>query len=248
MSTTQAWSSETLSRVVRHVIAPAATVLTLVTLFFSGEPALAALIAPQVNRELGVLEHLQLVPLVAVSAWGAAACCRERILVWRWVFVGMSGGALFLLLEEVNYGQHYLALLTGTGAEQEIGPRSLHNFGDATDWMKLAGDIGIGVFFVVVPLIRQMTGKALLGPVTPSLWYLTTVAVMVIVSQVPHLLAGGGADAGPLRSNLSEFRELMVYYLGALFSWEVIRSRRVSPRPLEVAVDGLRRFPESRAA
>jgi hypothetical protein len=79
--------------------------------------------------------------------------------------------------------------------------------------------------FVGLPLLAWLTGSRPLGPLTPSLWYVATVAVMVAVSHVPHALESLGADPGSLRSNLSEFRELIVYWLGALFARDIIRSR-----------------------
>ena len=219
------------SRLAWHVIAPGVTVLTLIAFFFSGSPTLSAIVAPAVNRELGLLEHLQVGLLVAIGVLGAAAWRRERMPLWKWFFLAMTAGAAFLVLEEVNYGQHYLALLTGVGSEQEVGPRSLHNIGATTDWLKLGGDIAIAALFVVVPLLRQLTGRAFLGPLTPGPWYVATVALMVLVSQVPHMLDGLASDPGSLRHNLSEFRELMLYHLGALFAWDVVNARRFAMAP-----------------
>jgi hypothetical protein len=220
-----------------HVILPASIVLSFIALYFSGNPTLAAIVAPPLNRELGVMEHLQLALVVAVGVWSLAAARRERVPLWRWAFVVMSSCALFLALEEVNYGQHYVALVTGTGSEREIGQRSLHNLGRTTDWMKLAGDTGIAILFVALPLVRVATGKALLGRVTPNPWYLATVIVMVLVAQIPHLLEGLASDPGWLHGNLSEFRETIIYWLGALFAWDVIRARRADSVPATPATE-----------
>ena len=229
--------SDSWARPAWHVILPASIVLSLIALYFSGNPMLAAVVAPPLNRELGVMEHLQLALVVAVGVWSLGAARRERAPLWRWGFAAMSCCAIFLALEELNYGQHYVALITGTGSEREVGQRSLHNLGDTTNWMKLGGDTAIAILFVILPLVRVTTGKALLGRLTPNPWYLATVTVMVLVAQIPHLLEGLASDPGWLRSNLSEFRETIIYWLGALFAWDVIRTRRPEPPPANAAME-----------
>ena len=129
-------------------------------------------------------------------------------------------------LEELNYGQHYLALLLGSGSEAEVGPISVHNAGDLTDGFKLVADLGIAVLFVALPLLRHWTGVAPLGSVTPNLWYLTTVALIVMLGQLPHMLSALELGPGWMTYNLSEFRELLIYYIGALYLWDLARARR----------------------
>ncbi len=54
-----------------HLILPGALVLALIVACSAGGPTRAALVAPTVNGELGLLEHLQPALLAAVTAAGA---------------------------------------------------------------------------------------------------------------------------------------------------------------------------------
>ena len=142
----------------------------LLALFFSGNPVLATIVVPEVNREFGVLEHLQLLPLAAIAVLAARVRAAERARVWRVaMFIAMTGAA-FMLLEELNYGQHYIALLLGRGSEAEVGPMSLHNVSDTTDLMKASGDLAMALLFVVIPVASRLTRRRLLGDYTPGMW------------------------------------------------------------------------------
>src|SRR5690606_5386095 len=85
----------------RHLLLPAAVMLALLALFFSGNPFLASLVVPEVNRELGLLEHLQLLPLAAILLLAHAARRAESDRLWRGAFAVMMLGSLFLFLEEL---------------------------------------------------------------------------------------------------------------------------------------------------
>lgn len=229
-------SSDTLRsrRLFSHVVLPAVVMLTLLGMFFSGNRLVASLVVPEGNRELGLLEHLQLVPLAAMALLAYRARRDEESRIWRGAFLMLTLGSLFVLLEELNYGQHYFALLTGVGSEAEVGPRSLHNASDTTDLLKGFGDAGMAFLFVVLPYIAHLTRRAPLGALTPSIWYVATIALMVVLGQLTHLLAAAGLGPGWMTRNLSEFRELMIYYTGALYLGDVAQAREAARAPQQV--------------
>ena len=209
----------------RHLTLPAVTGVVLLALFFSGNRALASIVVPEVNRELGLLEHLQLLPLAGIALLAARVRAVESAPAWRLVMLAAMAGAAFLLLEELNYGQHYIALLLGRGSEAEIGPLSLHNVSDTTDLMKIAGDAAVALLFVLVPIASRLRKRPLLGDYTPRMWYLVSVLLMVASGAVAVELSRAGMGPGWLRYNLSEFRELFFYYTGFLYAWDLSRVR-----------------------
>jgi hypothetical protein len=209
----------------RHFTLPALTGFVLLALFFSGNRTLASIVVPEVNRELGLLEHLQLLPLAGIALLAARVRAVESERPWRLVMVAAMAGAAFMLLEELNYGQHYIALLLGRGSEAEIGPLSLHNVSDTTDVMKIVGDTAVALLFVIVPIASRLTKRPLLGDYTPRMWYLVSVLLMVASGAVAVELSRAGMGPGWLRYNLSEFRELFFYYTGFLYAWDLSRVR-----------------------
>ena len=94
--------------------------------------------------------------------------------------------------------------------------------------LKRAGDLAMALLFVVTPVIARLTKRQPLGAYTPSIWYLATIALMIVLGQLTHLLAGAGLGPGWLTRNLSEFRELMIYYTGALYLRDLVRARQAT--------------------
>ena len=240
-------------RLLAHVVAPAALMLAMIALFFSGVPAFAAMVAPPGNRELGLLEHLQLAALGTVIALAVRAARHEGSRPARRVWAVVAAGAAFVFLEETDYGLHYYELMVSlaTGAPPVTAPgvRNVHNLGENTNRMKLVADGVLGVLFLVVPFAptwwrvsgsrwaadrrrsvlessRKLVGTLLLAPdspLRPSRWYAATIGVMVVTAQIPHALFRAGHGPGWLTSNLSEFREVLIYYVFALYTYDVLR-------------------------
>lgn len=209
----------------RHVTLPATAGAILIGLFFSGNSALASIVVPELNRELGLLEHFQLLPIAAVAVLAFQARRNEAHRLWRAAFMVATAGAAFVFLEEINYGQHYLALIIGRGSEAELGPMSVHNLSDTTDIMKLSGDAGMALILVLVPVASRFLERPLLGMYTPSAWYVASMLIMLAAGQLSQELSAAGMGPGWLRYNVSEFRELFIYYIGALYARDVAHAR-----------------------
>ena len=50
--------------------------------------------------------------------------------------------------------------------------------------------------------------------------------LIVMLGQLPHMLSALELGPGWMTYNLSEFRELLIYYIGALYLWDLARARR----------------------
>jgi hypothetical protein len=197
---------------------PGAFILCLILMYFSGVPALQALVAPESNRELGLLEHVQLVLLNAVVIAAITALRLKPTTPHLIALSLIAAAAAFLAFEEVDYGIHYWELITGRKANVSV--RNIHNQGDNTDRLKLIAYLGIVVVCVALPLLRPRIRIAWVRDLIPSRWIISTAALLVVTPRIAHWLASQSGD-GSLTGNISEFEEIIVYYLLVLYVWEL---------------------------
>ena len=211
-----------------HVVLPLAVVGTSIACYFSGVPLLQDIIAPTANREFGLIENLQHLILLGVALTALRAARRGGSLAW-WV---IALGATLALLEEVDYGQHWVRLASGDPTPGE--PVNLHNQGQLNDWLKRATDLGMLLVFGLLPFLLRRPRPDWV----PSPWSLATLALGFLLSRVVHSLDEAGiATNEALTSNLSEFRETITYWVVALYVFE--RNASVpGGAPPEVRLDG----------
>lgn len=212
-------------RIIRYGILPALTAAALVGAYFSGVPPLMSLVALPGQREYGVLENLQnlLLILIAVRAWRAAR--REASPRLRIAGRGLALFAVFVLMEEIDWGDHYYATITGEKyLEGELF--NLHNKGEVTGWTKRIVDLGVVLGFVIVPLFLRERVPVRLRAWVPDPHSLLTILVGVAASRSAHYLEDHGwPNNEALRSNISEFREVFLYWLAWLYLGEIVRRR-----------------------
>lgn len=242
---------------IRYVLLPAAAALVLLAAYYAGVPGLADIVAPAVNRELGLLEHAQALVLGALTVTTVRAAGRAAPgTTARHGWLVAAAVAAGVLLEELDYGRHHALLLAGRPeAWSAVPPPALHNRPvgrdhEVVDYLKAAANVGLALWFVLLPLVRRfgaLRGSAAwqivsrwVAPWLPSAWSAATVLVFVGVSRLAHALqdATRAAGAGPraLDGNVSEFGELIVYYLVALY----VRDRALRGRAGGPALAGER--------
>ncbi|MDJ0976505.1 MAG: hypothetical protein QNJ98_18750 [Planctomycetota bacterium] len=217
--------SGTTRTVLVHVALPAGVLLALVGMYFSGSHVLQEAVAPAVNREFGILETLQHLLLVAFGILVARLAWRAPRGIERVLFSVATAGAIFMFLEEIDYGLHYYEALAGVDPADRATVRNLHNIrrgsGDElADIIKKAGDLLVLVWFVVLPLIAPRLKSPLLRRLAPSRWLIATVAVAFLASRLAHAIGDTGAPTnGALDKALGEFRELGTYYAWTLYAF-----------------------------
>lgn len=209
---------------------PALVIATMIAMYFSGVDVLVELIAPGGNRELGIVENAQhLILLVLLGfvivvfrrSWGG-----ER-LAWGMVAAAVA----FMLLEELDYGLHYIEAVRGLPEGSLAKVRNIHNANQGVSpRMKNVGDLVTLLLFVVFPLLAwRRADQPLIRYFAPSRLAVLTVVIVFLLSRVAHLLEDVGINAqGSLHGNISEFRELSTYYLWLLYFVELGYRR---PRP-----------------
>ncbi len=207
-----------------HWILPTLVSTGLVLAYFSGIEPLSNLVAPRLNRELGLLEHLQSALLLITAAGGAVGFRRAGHGVEKTVSALVAAGAAFLLLEEVDFGLHYWEYVFG---ETGVANLNVHNQGGNLPVIKKASDALVIILFVLVPLAAWRLSDPRLTYFVPQRMIAITVLAGFAVSQFAHMLEDAGFHPnGPLTLNVSEFRETFTYYAFMLFGLDLALRRR----------------------
>jgi hypothetical protein len=102
--------------------------------------------------------------------------------------------------------------------------RNLHNIGKTTSYIKLFVYFGIVVFFVLFPLIdsKIKIKHQWLKYLKPSTYFIFTVIAMFLINQFALAMEAKFAlENHALKSNVSEFEVIFIYYIGCLFVYEL---------------------------
>lgn len=231
-----------------HVVLPVFMSLAIMALYFSGNVYLQNLVAPSMDsmplyssREFGVLEILQDVLLLFIIVY-SVRCFLVSTNTWiRLVAISLLVVSVFTFLEEIDYGMHFVEYVTGEHGSlaQETWNRNWHNKLNAkgvqnVSYIKLAINIGVLVGFVLAPLLLSKVQNPTIRLLLPSKWMISTVFLIVLLSLLAHSLDRAGfatidQKLGNLDYNISEFRELNMYYL--LLLYVAILYERLTVKP-----------------
>lgn len=208
-------------------ILPNMFILTVALLYFTGIPLLQTIVAPDFNRELGLLETTQHLLVLAVAGLAVRGYLNSETLLER---VGFGAAALLAtlqFLEELNYGQHYLALFGLLPAQTEAGPMSLHNIEGVSSQLKRVGDAVIALYFFLFPLLGAKSSIPWVRYLAPPRLMVVTVLSSVVMSRFLHFVS----DNTPVNNSafitgVSEFREAFTYYFVLIYVRELALNRR----------------------
>jgi hypothetical protein len=221
----------------KHVIywiLPALVVLVLMAMYFSGIDPLRQAVAPRLNREFGLLENIQHMILIAIIVLGYRALRASRSQLRRSMFLFIVVVTAWMFLEEVDYGLHWWELAAGVPPEDRATVRNLHNIGGTTQDIKFVGNTVMILLFVVLPFVGRKSASAWWRYFRPSRFLVITAVVTFLLARLAHYLADGGYyPDGPISSNISEFREVMVYYVWLVYFCSLARR----PWPGDPAAD-----------
>ena len=199
-----------------YLIIPVLISLIFIGGYFSGNLRLRDLIAPVMNREYGLLENFQNLILIVVIIMAVFGIVRKRLLFEKIILGFILAGALFLFLEEIDYGRLHYNYLIGNPLHDRGTNHdwNLHNLSNVNQFMKLGMDLGMIVFFFVFPLITWNSTNRRIRYLRPDPWFMLTLVAMFIISHIAHAIDGTGLGMdGALRSNTAEFREVLIYYI-----------------------------------
>jgi len=222
----------------KHVvywILPLLLLLPCILLYFTDPQGTGKYIAPDINREFGIIENLQLIFIASIAITAVKGIKLSSIPKERYAWILITAFSVFVFLEEIDYGLHYYEYLTGKSSAQvyhefvvEGKIRNVHNIGKINSVIKFVVYLVMIVLFAVLPLLPNKWKQQYpwLRYVAPSRWILATGAVLLLMNAVTSWLnhlynVNGTALAG----NLSEFEETMTYYLFMLYCRELVAKR-----------------------
>lgn len=219
-----------------YFVAPLTVSLILIGMYFSGVESLQRIITPHMQnlhpnsaREFGLLENLQNVLLLSMCAMGFMGIRRQKLRLGKAAMAALGVFSAFVLLEEIDYGLHYYEWIMNVPVEELVQERNLHNVGDRTSRSKQIVDVAMVLFFVVMPFVCAKSRKPLVRYLTPDRFSVLTMVCMVLVRTLAHGLNDRGfGTGGGIVKNISEFRELITYYVFTLYVFE-IAIRRTPP-------------------
>jgi len=224
-------------KLVIYLVVPGAISLALIMAYFSGVSWLQHLVSPRIvgmhpdsSREFGLLENLQnlyLLGIVVVAAWGVK---RKALRLEKAAFAALALFSVLVFLEEIDYGLHYYEYWKGISFFEAAQTRNLHNIGDADKLIKRLVDVLLVLLFVVAPLAFAKSRRPLYRYLTPDRYAILTMAAMFALSRLAHYLRDAGVGApGTINKNISEFRELTIYYIFLVFLAGLVFFRSYSP-------------------
>jgi hypothetical protein len=229
-------------KLVKHFIywiLPLLIVLVCILIYFYDLLGMAAFIAPDINREFGMVENLQLVLLIlifltALKGWRIKQTKSEK---YGYLFLAIA--AVFVFFEEIDYGLHFYDYFTGRitvpadqGILSEQEFRNLHNQGKTTSVIKFIVYSCILLLFVCFPLIpgSRLQKVPLLEYLTPSKYIIATAITLLLLNQTALYLNTQFYNKHvALAGNISEFEEIMTYYIFFLYLLEMVNKPQVLP-------------------
>ncbi len=200
----------------------------LALMYFAGTPWMQNIVAPAFNRELGLLENLENILLLIVILISISLFWNAENFIMKGIILLCFFASVFMLLEEMDYGNHLINYYKGISLQEDPVNRNFHNQGKNTiKIMMWTGYAIIGLFILIMPHVKKNNLPFWIKNLTPSVKLHFTVISLLLVSRLPHKLKNMNFETNKsLSGNLSEFEEFVIYYIFFLFFYEMISKQR----------------------
>ena len=214
-------------------ILPTIALLTLIFIFYFDPLGLSKYIAPESNREFGLVENIQLLLLILIFIYCIKGIQNHFAKVVKFVFGIVAAATLFMILEETDYGLHFYDYIAGKSKEDDTHimvfneeVRNFHNYGNVNlNILKLLSYLLIVIMFVIVPLLPESIKRknGLLNYLSPTRFIISTALSLLILNQVALYINRNFVYSNrSLDHNVSEFEEIMTYYIILLYVREIV--------------------------
>ena len=216
---------------------PLGLMAVLLAMYFSGIEILETIISMpylegvtrRPSRELGLVESLQNVFLAVGFVLALREALKADIPRFRLIFGAIAVTCFLVLGEEIDWGLNYYEYLAGVSTDDAAEIRNLHNIGNADRALKRIIDGAMVLAFVIAPIALRWVRNGLIRYLTPDPYFLLTMLTALIVSTTAHALDDRGLGVG-LSSHISEFREVIIYYIGMIYIFDL--GKRDPPEPV----------------
>ncbi len=220
-------------------ILPFTVVLLCILVYFFNWLGASEILSPSYNREFGLLESLQVLILGIIFFIATSAAINKKIKLEKYFFAFIAVLSIFFLFEEIDYGLHYYDLLTGKEGEEkayivagEEKIRNIHSTGSNTSILKMASYVIVALIMIILPLLPGWIKQknSFIAYISPSSYIVLTAISLIIINQMAFFIYAKNIHTNrSLDSNISEFEELMSYYIILLYIWEMADKKKKWP-------------------
>lgn len=219
----------------KYWILPSLVTIALMLLYFFDFFSLSFIVAPEYNREFGILENLQLALIALVAYFFFMLFKVQPPSLLKYLYLSGCLFSLLIFLEEMDYGLHFYNHFAGNDPEtaivfaNETEFRNLHNVGSRTSTVKTILFILMVLFFVVFPLLaeKKIFGLQKLDFFVPHRFFVLSLIAMALLNEAALYLSRNMDFSNPaLVGNISEFQETFVYYIFAVYLYDLLKKLR----------------------
>lgn len=196
-----------------YLVIPVGVSLALMTMYFSNSVVLQRIVCPKPPPmfpgswcEFGLLENLENALVLAIFAAACIGAAWKRLRVERTGFALLALFAIFVFLEEIDYGLHFYRYLTHdhdfewflpfsewpahlkSSIDITTAPFNLHNRCDVTKIMKQVVIVLIVLLFVVAPFVGPRLKNRWARYLSPDKYAIFTAIAMLLLSSLTHYL------------------------------------------------------------
>jgi len=190
--------------------------------------------------EFGMLESAQVIVLVFALFFAirlSALPAAHQVRGFRWWTVLLLLGCVYILGEEISWGQHYVGWESSEWFKRHNlqGEMNIHNL--HSGWLifkpRILLELLILLGSILYPLWRKFHGRPMVSDASPAAWFWPTPvcvwsAVLVLgVSNLKRFDNYFRLDlVGHITLDYSELRELAIYLFLLLYLWSICRRLR----------------------
>lgn len=198
--------------------------LILMICYFQGPDWLQELAASSYNREFGLVENTENAILLCIVYFAFRLLNRPHSKRLRLPYLLILFAALFVFLEEIDYGYHYINYLNDADARQRSINHNIHNLPDVNNQLRLIYYILIAVFVIILPYFLSFRLPSLLVHFVADIRLQLTVLAFLIISKMAGIFNDLSHYTNmALDGNISEFEELPLYYLFLVYIYNLYR-------------------------
>lgn len=190
--------------------------------YFQGPDWLQELAASSYNREFGLVEHTQNAILLCIVYMAFRLLKLPHSKRLRLPYLLIFFAAVFVFLEEIDYGYHYINYINDADANQRSINHNIHNLPDVNNQLRLIFYILIAVFVILLPYFLSVKLPSLLVHFVADIRLQLTVLAFLIISKMAGILNDLSHYTNlALDGNISEFEELALYYLFLVYIYNL---------------------------
>jgi hypothetical protein len=196
--------------------------LILMICYFQGPQWLQELAASSYNREFGLVENTENAFLLCIVYFAFRLLKLPHSKRLRLPYLLIFFAAVFVFLEEIDYGYHYINYINDADARQLSINHNIHNLPHVNNQLRLIFYILIAIFVIILPYFLSFKLPSLLVNFVADIRLQLTVLAFLIISKMAGIFNDLSHYTNrALEGNISEFEELALYYLFLVYIYNL---------------------------